>query len=131
MKNSHLILSNKHSSNFIRKTRLNRRKITLKHSTQFCLYTLNSTSRTTVKTSIFCSFFTRTAPARLTINNSVEITNRRSFAANTNKTNKSIHFIRLILVNSSAKTKQNIERYTCPRLFRFHFQFVSLSKTSC
>ena len=126
-----MILSNKHSSNFIRKIHLNRRKITLKHSTQLCLNTLKSTSRTMEKTSILSSLFTRTAPARLPTNNSVKMTNRRSFAANINKTTKSIYFIRLVLVNSSTKTKQNIERCTCPRLFRLHFQFVSLSHTSC
>ena len=126
-----MILSNKHSSNFIGKIRLNRRKITLKHSTQLCLNTVNSTSRTMEKTSILSSLFTCTAPACLPTNNSVKMTNRRSFAANTNKTTKSIHFIRLILVNSSTKTKQNIERCTCSRLFRFHFQFVSLCNTPC
>ena len=109
------------SSNFIRKTRLNRRKITLKHSTQLCLNTINSTSRTMEKTSILFSLFTRAAPACLPTNNPLKMTNRRSFAANTNKTTKSIRFSRLILVNSSTKTKQNIERCTCSRLFRFHF----------
>ena len=83
------------------------------------------------KTSILSSLFTRTVPARLPTNNSVKMTNRRSFAANTNKTTKSIHFIRLILVNSSTKAKKNIEGCTCPRLFRFRFQFVSLSNMSC
>ena len=110
---------------------MNRRKITLKHSTQLCLNTVNSTSRTMEKTSILSSLFTCTAPACLPTNNSVKMTNRHSFIANTNKTTKSIHFIRLILVNSSRKTKQNIERCTCSRLFRFHFQFVSLCNTPC
>ena len=81
------------------------------------------------KTSILSSLFTCTAPVRLPINNLVKMTTRCSFAANTNKTTKSIHFSRLILVNSYTKTKQNIERCTCPRLFRFHFQLVSLSDT--
>ena len=63
MKNSHLILSNKHSSNFIRTARLKLHKITLKHSAELRFHTVNSTSRTMVKTSIFCSFFTRTASA--------------------------------------------------------------------
>ena len=121
----------KHSSNFIGKIRFNRRKITLKHSTQLCLNTVNSTSRTMEKTSIVFSLFTRTAPSCFPTNNSVKMTNRRSFAANINKTTKSIHFIRLILVNSSTKTKQSIERCICPRLFPFHFQFVSLSNTPC
>ena len=131
IKNSHLILSNPHSNNFIRKTHLNRHKNTLKHSTQLCLNTVNSTSRTIEKTSILCSLFTRTASARLPTNNSVKITNRRSFAANTNKTTKSLHFIRLIFFSSSTETKQNIEHCTRSRLFRFHFQFVSLSNTPC
>ena len=131
MKNSHLFFSNKHRSNFVRKTRSNRCKITRKHATRRCLNTVNSTSRTIEKTSILSPLFNRTAPACLPANNSVKMANRRSIAANTNKTTQSIHFIRLILVNSLTKTKQNIECCTCPRLFRFHFQFVSLSNTPC
>ena len=60
----------------------------------------------------------------------MKLTNRRSPAANTHKTTKSLHFIRLVLVDSSAKTKQNIERCTCSPLFRYHFQFFDLSNTS-
>ena len=103
----------------------------LTHSTQRCLNTVNSTSRTMETTSILSSLFTSTARAALPTNNSVKMTNRCSFAANTNKTTKSIRFSRLILINSSTKTRQNIERCTCPRLFRFHLQFVSLSNTPC
>ena len=131
MKKSHLILSNKQSSNFIRTARLKLSKMTLKHLAEFRFHTVKSTSRTMIKTSIFCSFFARTAPLHVPINHSVKLTNRRSPAANTHKTTKSLHFIRLILVNSSAKTKRNIERCTCPPLFRYHFQFFDLSNTSC
>ena len=64
-KNSHWILSNKQSNNFIRTARLKLRKMTLKHSAELCFHTVNSTSQTMIKTSIFCSFFTHTASAAL------------------------------------------------------------------